>query len=148
MPEQDTTRSELPAIRAVIDAIMKAVRTGDVESYLRHAAPDLVVFDLVPPLEQKGADAFRRSWAIALGSFEGPIEYEIDHLDISMSGDMAFSRSLVHFGGTTKEGTRVINHLRSTIVFRKIEGEWKVIHSHVSVPFDMRNGKALLQLET
>ena len=107
----------------------------------------LIYKDRLAPLEQKGADALRRSWGIAVGSFEGPIEYEIDHLDISVSGDLALSRSLAHFGGTTKEGTRVLNQLRSTLGFRKIAGEWKLIHQHVSVPFDMSTGKALLNLE-
>ncbi|HMJ50820.1 MAG TPA: nuclear transport factor 2 family protein [Polyangiaceae bacterium] len=147
MPDEETTRSDLPAIRAVIDAIAKAVRTNDVDAFLAHCAPDIVVFDLLPPLEQKGPDAVRRGWNIALGSFEGPIEYEVDHLDVSMSGDLAFSRSLAHFGGTTKEGKRVMNHLRSTLGFRKVGGRWKVVHQHVSVPFDMANGTALLQLE-
>jgi ketosteroid isomerase-like protein len=131
----------------VIDAIMKAVRTNDVEAFLRHCARDLVVFDMVPPLEQNGAEAVRRSWAISLGSFEGPIEYEVDHLDICMSGDIAFSRSLAQFGGTTKEGTHVMNRLRTTFGFRKIAGQWKVIHEHISVPFDMKSGRALLALE-
>jgi uncharacterized protein (TIGR02246 family) len=147
MPEEQTTRSDLPAIRAVIDAIAKAVRTNDVGAFLAHAAPDIVVFDLIPPLEHKGEEAVRRSWSFALGSFEGPIEYEVDHLDISISGDIAFSRSLAHYGGTTKEGTRITNHLRSTLGFRKIEGQWKVIHEHLSVPFDMKSGRALLELE-
>jgi ketosteroid isomerase-like protein len=147
MPEEDTTRSDLPAIRAAIDAIMKAVRTNDVEAFLRHCSPDIVVFDMVPPLEQKGWDALRRSWGIALGSFEGPIEYEVDHLDICTSGDVAFSRSLAHFGGTSKDGKRVMNHLRSTLGFRKIGGQWKLVHEHFSVPFDMSNGQALLNLD-
>src|SRR5690349_14733791 len=82
MAEQSTTRSDLPAIRAVIDAIIKAVRTTDVEAFLRHAAPDIVVFDMLAPLEQKGWDAVRRSWRVALGPFEGVIEYDVDHLDV------------------------------------------------------------------
>ena len=147
MSEQDTTRSDLPAIRAVIDAIMKAVRTNDVEAFLRHCASDLVVFDMIPPLEKKGTEALRHSWAIAMGSLEGPIEYEIDHLDIAIGGDIALSRSLAHYGGTTKDGRRILNHLRSTLGFRKIGGQWKLIHQHVSVPFDMSNGQALLNLE-
>lgn len=147
MPEQDTTRSDLPAIQAVIDALMKAVRTNDVEAFLRHCAPDIVVFDLVAPLEQKGWDAFRRSWDIGLRSFEGPIEYEVEHLDISIGGDIAWSRSLAQFGGTTKDGTRTMNRIRSTLAFRKVGKEWKLVHQHVSVPFDMKNGKALLNLE-
>jgi ketosteroid isomerase-like protein len=148
MPEEATTRSDLPAIRAVIDAIIKAVRTNDVEGFLRQCAPEIVVFDLLPPLEQKGWDAVRHSWHLAMGSFEGPIEYDVDHLDISVSGDIAVSRSLAQFGGTTKDGARIMNRLRSTLGFRKIGGQWKVIHEHVSVPFDMKTGQALLELES
>lgn len=148
MPEQDTTtRSDLPAISAVIDAIIKAVRTNDVEAFLRHCAPDLVVFDMLPPLEHKGWDALRRSWGVALGSFEGPIEYDVDHLDVTISGDLAISRSLTYLAGTTKDGTRVTHRLRSTLGFRKIGGEWKVLHQHVSAPFDMHNGQALRNLD-
>jgi uncharacterized protein (TIGR02246 family) len=147
MPEEATTRSDLPAIRAVIDAITKAVRTNDVETFLSHCAPDIVVFDLPAPLEQKGLEAIRRGWGIALGSFEGPIEYEVDHLDVQVSGDVAWSRSLAHFGGTSKEGKHFIHRLRSTLGFRKIGGRWKIVHQHVSVPFDMENGQALLQLD-
>ena len=148
MPEQDTTRSDLPAVRAVIDAIIKAVRTNDVDGFLRQCVPEIVVFDLLAPLEHKGWDAVRQSWRTGTASLEGPIEYDVDHLDITVSGDIAISRSLTHFGGTTKDGTRIMNHLRSTLAFRKIGGQWKVIHQHVSVPFDMRTGEALLGLES
>jgi uncharacterized protein (TIGR02246 family) len=147
MPEQDTTRSDLPAIRAVIDAIIKAVRTGDVESFLRHCAPEIVVFDLTAPLEHEGWDAVRRGWSMALAPFEGPVEYDIDHLNVAISGDTAFSHCLAQFGGTTKDGRHVMSRLRTTLGFRKMGSEWKVIHQHVSVPFDMANGQALLNLE-
>jgi ketosteroid isomerase-like protein len=68
----------------------------------------------------------------------------------TIASDRAFTpygEEFAHFGGTTKEGTRTLNHLRSTLGFRKISGRWQVVHQHVSVPFDMKNGKALLELE-
>jgi ketosteroid isomerase-like protein len=37
--------------------------------------------------------------------------------------------------------------MRATICFRKINGEWKVVHEHYSAPFDMESGKALFDLE-
>jgi len=90
MPEEDTTmRSDLPAISAVLDAVTKAVRNNDVDAFLVHCAPDVVFFDMSPPLQYQGQAALRRNWALALGSFEGPIEYELDHLDIAVSGDGA-----------------------------------------------------------
>ena len=147
MSEEDTTRSDLPAISAVVDAITKAVRTNDVEAFLVHCAPDAVFFDMSAPIQYQGPAALRRNWALALGSFEGPIEYELDHLDINVSGDIAFSRSLARFGGTTKDGRRVTNRLRLTFGFRKKDGRWAVIHEHMSVPVDMATGQAQFQLE-
>ena len=147
MPEEDTTRSDLPAISAVVDAVTKAVRNNDVEAFLVHCAPDVVFFDVAPPLQYRGADALRRNWALALGSFEGPIEYELDHIDIYVSGDVALCRSLARFGGTTKDGRHVVNRLRLTFGFRKTEGRWAIIHEHMSVPIDMASGQAQFQLE-
>ena len=90
--QENTTRSDEPAILAVIDAVARAVRSNDVEAFLLHCAPDIVVFDLLPPLEHEGTEAVRRSWATGLEPFEGPIEYDVDHLHISVNGDVAFTR--------------------------------------------------------
>jgi ketosteroid isomerase-like protein len=117
-----------------------------VEAFVAHCAPDVVVFDMIPPPEQKGVDALRKAWAATLGAFEGPIEYEASHLDVHVSGDVAFSRHLIHFGGTTKDGKIVMNRLRSTLGFRKIAGTWKIVHEHLSVPFDA-NGQAMMTLD-
>ncbi len=147
MPEQETTRSDLPAIRAVIDVIIKAIRNNDVDLFLAHCAPEIVVFDLVPPLEQRGLEAVRAGWILSMGSFEGAIDYEVDRLDVQLSGDVAFSRSLAQFGGTTKEGKRVESRVRSTLGFRKVNGHWKIVHEHLSVPFDAV-GQGMFQLES
>jgi uncharacterized protein (TIGR02246 family) len=147
MPEQETTRSDLPAIRAVIDVIIKAIRNNDVDLFLAHCAPEVVVFDLVPPLEQRGLEAVRAAWILSMGSFEGPIDYEIDRLDVQVSGDVAFSRCLAQFVAMTKEGRRVASHVRSTLGFRKVSGHWKIVHEHLSVPFDAQ-GQGLFQLES
>jgi len=31
--------------------------------------------------------------------------------------------------------------MRVTVCYRKIDGKWKSVHEHVSVPFDPRSGK-------
>jgi uncharacterized protein (TIGR02246 family) len=147
MPREDSQSADEAAIRSVINGITKAVRAKDVEAFLSHCAPDIVAFDMLPPLEQEGAETIRRNWDTALSSFEGTVEYEVRKLAITAGGDAAFSRCLAFFGGTTKDGKRIVNWLRLTLGFRRIDGQWKVIHQHVSVPFDMENGKAILDLK-
>ena len=146
--DDTTTRSDLPAISAVLDAVTKAIRGNDVEGFLAHCAPEVVIFDMSPPLQYRGAAALRRNWALALAPFEGPIEYELEHLDIDVSGDIAFSRSLARFGGTTKDGRRLMSRLRLTFGFRKNAGRWAIVHEHMSVPIDRETGQGLLNLES
>jgi ketosteroid isomerase-like protein len=36
---------------------------------------------------------------------------------------------------------------RVTVCYRKIDGRWKIAHEHNSVPFNVNNGKASLDLK-
>src|SRR5688572_27009726 len=147
MTQTTTGSSDEAALRAEIDAIAQAVQLKDVHEMLMHCAPDIVSFDMLPPLKHEGAQAIRRDWASALAPLEGPVEYEVRDLDIAIGGDVAFAHSLNRFGGTGRDGRRTVSWLRSTLGFRRIDGRWKLVHEHVSVPFDMGTSKALLNLQ-
>ncbi|MBP0661999.1 nuclear transport factor 2 family protein, partial [Mycobacterium tuberculosis] len=54
-------------LRSLIEAWAEAVRAKDIDAVMRHYAPDVVVFDVMPPLVVKGAEAYRRNW---LGWFD------------------------------------------------------------------------------
>jgi ketosteroid isomerase-like protein len=136
------------AVRRVLEDITQAVRERDVDGLLAHCAGDIVNFDMVPPLEHNGVRAMRRLWAMTLGGFQVPLQYEMRDVYISVSGDVGFVRSLNRFGGTLVDSGKVdVSWIRSTLGLRKIEGTWKVVHEHVSVPFDMDTGRALLELQ-
>ncbi|MGZ5151418.1 MAG: YybH family protein [Burkholderiales bacterium] len=147
MTGEDSKSPDEAAVRAVIESITKAVRAKDVEAMLAECSPQIVTFDMVPPLRHQGAQAIRGLWAKTLSPFQPPLDYEVHELEISVDGDVAFARCLNRFGGTKTGGRRVVNWLRSTFGLRKIDGRWKVVHEHVSVPFDMETGKAMLELK-
>ncbi len=147
MAQETTMGADEAAIRAEIDAITQAVQLKDVHEMLMHCAPDIVTFDMLPPLKHEGAQAIRRDWASALAPIDGPVEYEVRDLDIAIGGDVAFAHSLNRFEGTGRDGRRSVSWLRSTLGFRRIGGRWKLVHEHVSVPFDMGTSKALLNLQ-
>jgi ketosteroid isomerase-like protein len=140
-------KSDEAAIREVIDALVKAVRTRDVEAMIDLCSDRISTFDMIPPLKHVGADALRTLWGKTLSAFVPPIEYDIEQLELFVGGDVAFARSLNRFGGTQENGARTVNWLCSTLGFRKTDGRWKIVHEHVSVPFDMKTGKAMLDLE-
>ena len=41
-------------VRAVVDRIAAAIRDKDVDAVMAHYAPDIVAFDLLPPLQYRG----------------------------------------------------------------------------------------------
>jgi ketosteroid isomerase-like protein len=147
MSFKTTSETDEAAVKAVIEAMAQAVRRRDVDAMLAQCSPDVTTFDLVPPLKHVGAEAVREIWAQTLESFEGPAEYEVHQLELIVSDFVAFARSLNRFGGKRADGQYAVNWLCFTLGLRKIDGQWKIVHQHASVPFDMKTGQALLDLE-
>ncbi len=135
------------AIRRLIDGYVEAIRSHDLEGVVSAYAPDLVAFDIVPPLRIVGAEAFRKVWQEVFEAFEAPLPYEVRELSITAGDEVAFSHSLNHNGGTTKAGQVIDLWLRWTVGYRKIDGDWRIAHLQASVPADLRAGKAMLDLK-
>jgi len=118
------------------------MRERDAERFVAHYAPQIVKFDLPPPLVYTGpqtcdAGALRAWFASHPG---GPVAYEIRDLTVAVGGDVAFCHSLNHLGNAL--------WFRSTIGLRKIDGAWRVTHEHNSTPFYMDGSdKAALDLQ-
>ena len=76
------------------------------------------------------------------------IDYEMTDIHVTVSGNLAFSRSLNRIAGTKINGPGTSIWVRATICFLREAGEWKVIHQHISVPFYMDGSlKAAVDLE-
>jgi uncharacterized protein (TIGR02246 family) len=133
-------------IRQRIDDWVKAFRAKDIDRVMSLYAPDVVSFDIVPPLRYVGATAYRRPWQEAFATYAGPIDYEVRDLNVTMNGDMAFVYSLNRMGGTLSSGVATDLWLRWTACFQRVDGVWLVVHEHVSVPAGLEDGRALLTL--
>jgi uncharacterized protein (TIGR02246 family) len=134
-------------VRRAIERWGVALRAKDAAAMSAGYSPDVVVFDLVPPLRSIGTDAYREKLEAWLASFRGPVGFEMRELDIAVGDDVAFSRSLNHVTGTRSSGETIDVWVRVTLGFRKLGGRWWVVHEHDSVPLDMQTGKASLDLE-
>jgi ketosteroid isomerase-like protein len=134
-------------IRRRIDKVVNALLAMDIEGVLSIYAPDIVSFDIAPPLRYVGAETKRKEWVDVFAMYQPPLGYEIRDLTITVGDDVAFGHSLNRVSGTLKNGHRSDFWLRWTACFRKIDGNWLIAHDHVSVPFDPESGRALLDLE-
>jgi len=133
-------------VRAVVDRIAAAIRDKDVDAVMAHYAPDIVAFDLLPPLQYRGAATVRQRLSQWLSSFEGGIGFDMRELAITAGEDVAFCHSLNRVSGRTRDGVAVEMWWRATNGFRRIPGGWVVSQGHSSEPFDMKSGKALTDL--
>jgi ketosteroid isomerase-like protein len=133
-------------IRQRVEDAVNAIRAKDIDGVMSLYAPDIVSFDLTPPLRYAGADGKRRAWQGAFAAFTGPIAYEVRDLNVTTHGELGFVHGVNHVSGTLASGQVIDLWLRWTACFRQIDGVWLVVHDHVSVPADLEHGQAVLNL--
>lgn len=131
------------AIRALEDRFAAAFNAGDVEAMMKNYVPDksLVVFDVVPPRQHLGADAYRKAWVGFFASFKGTPKIAITDLGITVDGNLGFSHSVQHVTGTDKQGHPIDRTVRVTDGYRKVGGDWLIVLEHISVPVYLATGK-------
>jgi ketosteroid isomerase-like protein len=136
------------AVRQQLDTLLAAIRAGDLDGVKPIYAPDIVTFDVEPPLQRVGVAGKCQNWEGVFAMFEAPIGYEVRDLTIVLGHDVAFTHSLNRLSGTLQNGNRSNGFwVRATICLQKIAGAWLIVHDHASVPLDFASGRALLNLE-
>ena len=135
-------------IRGRIEDLVKALNAKDIDGVISLFAPNLVSFDIVPPLRYFGAENKRRAWQEAFAAYTGPFAYELHDLNVTThgEGELAFVHSLNHVNATLASAQITDLWLRWTACLRRIDGVWVVVHDHVSVPADLEHGRAVLDL--
>jgi uncharacterized protein (TIGR02246 family) len=142
-PAATTASDDEAAIRALEDKFAAAFNAGDVDEMMKNYIPDksLIVFDVVPPRQHLGADAYRKAWVGFFAHFRARPKISITDLGITVDGNLGFSHSIQHVVGTDTQGHSVDRTVRVTDGYRKIGGNWLIVLEHVSVPVDLKTGK-------
>jgi ketosteroid isomerase-like protein len=130
-------------IKTLEDRFVAAVKAKDLNAIMKVYVPDqtLFVFDVTPPRQYVGAAAYRKDWQEFIDGFNGPITFELTDLDITAADNLGYSHSIQRVAGTDKQGKKVDLTVRVTDIYKKVNGNWLVIHEHVSVPVDLDTGK-------
>ncbi|MFE1949296.1 YybH family protein [Streptomyces sp. NPDC059524] len=134
-------------IRRHIDKLVEGLEKKDLEALRRLYAPDIVSFDVQPPLQHVGVDAKLANWTPVFTAFE-TVTYEVRDLVVTVGDDVAFAHGFGRLGGTLKDGT-VIGGMwvRATHCLRKTGGAWLIVHDQVSVPLDVATGAGVTDLQ-
>jgi len=133
-------------IRKLCEHVAAAIRARNLDQMMSAYADDALQFDVTGALAQRGAAEIRATTRAWFANWEGPIDFEMRDLAIEHSGDLAFAHSFNRSAGTTKRGQKVEMWVRWTACLHNENGAWRVVHEHVSVPFDPETMKPALDL--
>lgn len=137
------------AIRTIIDARARAIHDKDADATLASCTPEIVVFDLAPPLAVVGEEALDptalKAW---FDTWDGPIGHTFQNLQVRVADDLALAHGFLRIFGTKVGGASTAVWTRITFGFEKTDGGWAISHEHISTPFYMDGSdRAALDLE-
>ncbi|MCP9623040.1 DUF4440 domain-containing protein [Nocardia otitidiscaviarum] len=130
-----------------IGKLVDGLRAKDLDVLKRLYTPDVVSFDIEPPLRHVGIAAKLENWARVFLAFE-TVDYELRDLTFTVGGEVAFGHAYGRLSGVLRSGTRTSGMwVRVTFGMRKIDNTWLIAHDQVSVPLDIMSGRGVVDLE-
>jgi ketosteroid isomerase-like protein len=106
----------------------------------------VAVFDFEPPLQYVGEKAVHTDFNNFFNNATN-VKGEFLQIDVVTDGRLGIVNSIQHFTWTGKDGKPMEATLRVTDSLHKVDGQWKIFHSHVSVPVDPATGQAQMNLK-
>ncbi|HEU4665736.1 MAG TPA: nuclear transport factor 2 family protein [Dokdonella sp.] len=136
-------------MRQVLARYAQAVLARDVDAFVALYAGDVHAFDMWGPWTLRGADAWRAmatDWFDSLG--DERVVVAVEDVGCTILGDLAFGHAILTYAAHAAhaaDGTplRALAN-RITLGLRRIDGDWKIVHEHSSVPIDHATMKAIL----
>lgn len=127
--------SDTDEIRTLLNLRIEALRRRDAASANAPLDSRIVAFEVAGPLQipsrQATDNALTQAW---LDSFDEGPKVTMEELSIYADGVVAFCHSLNRLQGQRSDGQEVDVTMRSTLGLRKVDGEWKIVHGHTSLP--------------
>jgi ketosteroid isomerase-like protein len=146
VPVEDAMDAAESEVKALFESRADAMHQKDIDRLMALYAPEVVYFDLVPPLRYTGTAALRDRFVDWFGRWSGAINQDLRDLHVSASGNLAAAFMLIRASGTLKTGQEVGYWVRVSNCCRRADGKWLITHEHVSLPVDMKSRSAVMDL--
>ena len=112
----------------------KAVRDEDRAAIRADHDPDMLMFDVPPPFLSRGLDAYMATWETFFSASEKPVAFAFHDVDVTAGEDVAFATAVGACVNIDPNGKQEPLEFRLTMGLRKIDGRWRVMHEHHSLP--------------
>ncbi len=105
---------------------------GDPAGFINIMAADETYFDPLLDMRVDGLDGFKTHLAPFAGTFSID-RYELLNPQVIVDGNLAvLNFNLVNYGAQSNGGKKTTSRWNSTEIYRRIDGKWKIVHSHWS----------------
>jgi ketosteroid isomerase-like protein len=110
-----------------------AVRDRDIAAIMAHHADQIVMYDVPPPFQSVGLEAYCQTWD---NFFTGtqPGIFDIGDLQVKAGDEIAFAYASMKCSVKSDNGEFEELPFRLTIGLEKINGQWLIVHEHHSIP--------------
>lgn len=147
MTTTNTQAHDEAEIQQLIADWTRALCAKDLDRLMSHYAPDVTVFDVIPPFQTRGAAALRRTWEGAFPCLPAAFQTETRDLGVIVSGEVALAHWLWRFTGSEQDHPAMQTWFRATVGYQRQQGRWRIVHEHASVPFHPETSRAALTLD-
>ena len=121
------TRAEADAIRNIAAQWAVATKARDIDKIVSLYSPDIVIMDANVPLSvgHKALNKTYESWLTDTLISKTLLD-EIDAVEVSSSGDLAYARGTSRFRQNTPKG--IVDEMNKWVsIYKKIDGKWRII---------------------
>ena len=129
-----TRTDDETTLRQLIADWSAAARRRDYDGVLAHHAPNILMFDVPPPFQSEGLEAYRKTWDLFFGSMADPPTFDFSDVRLTVGADLAFATARGKCLNREKDGAVTELHFRLTMCFQKRSDKWIVVHEHHSLP--------------
>ncbi|MCC9643249.1 YciI family protein [Rhodopirellula sp. JC740] len=122
-------------LRRAVKRWSDALEAKDCDGLVRDYAPEVVLYGAIPPYKFEGPEKIRELWQNCLPNFPA-FESVFHNMKFHVAGEVAFAYGLHSFRTEDPDHPAGKSWMRVTIGYERQNGEWKVVHEHVSLPFN------------
>lgn len=142
-----TDESALRELQGLVEERVAAVAARDAGPLTARQDPGVLAFNVLPPLKLTGRSAVEEQMQAWFDAYRDGPHYRVYDLHVDAESDLGYCAFIYHVSGTLADGTDVSMAVRATLVCKRIDGQWFIVHDHESVPFDPQTGLALIDLQ-
>ncbi|HJY45304.1 MAG TPA: SgcJ/EcaC family oxidoreductase [Propionibacteriaceae bacterium] len=134
-------------LRDIHERWFAATEAKDIDGLMTHIADDVVSYEHDVPLQHLGVANVRKVCQRGLDSAPGTITWQVPDMTVLVRDDIAVAWGLNHMTAEQADGQVAESWSRGTRLFQRQPEGWRMIHQHVSYPYDPETGAAVVDLK-